>query len=108
MSIEALTNLRLQRKKPRSVCVLVGNVPKWVEDDEKTVIVRKAGSFDFRALIGLDVSVIEVGNDWPLLAKVLTAVESAKPKSINVCGTAGAVGSGEHPMQKMRELLCNS
>lgn len=107
MSLEALTNLRLQRKKPRSVWVLVGNVPKWVEDDEKTVIVRKPGSFDFRALIGLDVSVIEVGTS-PLMDKVLTAVESAKPKSINICGAAGTVGAGERPMQKMRELLCNS
>ena len=107
MTLEALIKVRTSGMKPPSVWVLVGNVPKWVEDDAKTVIVCQPGEFDFRALVGLHVNVIEVESS-PLMDKVLTAVDRAKPKSMNICGAAGTVGMGTRPMEKMRELLCNS
>lgn len=110
MSLESLINLRQTGMRPSWVWVLVGKVPTWYEDDEQTVIVKKPADFDFRALVGLNVSVIEVGDNGPLLDKVLKAVEASAPKTISVGGSAGYCGQGEKHelvLQKMRELLCN-
>jgi hypothetical protein len=97
MSISNLIELRTKtRQAPDAVWVLVGDVPAWVEDLPDTVIVKPGHSnFDFRALIGLHVDVIEVGNHGSLIGRVFEAVEAAKPKSRGLACLAGVAGLNE-------------
>lgn len=97
MSISSLIELRTKtRQAPDAVWVLVGDVPAWVEDAPDTVIVKPGHSnFDFRALIGLHVDVIEIGDHNSLLDHAIRAVESAKPKSNGLVCLAGVAGLNE-------------
>lgn len=113
MSLQSLTALRVKHHvKPMSVWVIVGDAPAWIEDAPSIVIVKPgAKDFDFRAFVGLQIDVIAMGDDWPTLDRVLTAIDDANPKSTSISGPAGTVGLNEEHarcLDRARRLICNS
>ncbi len=112
MSLQSLIDLRTKhRVAPSAVWVIVGTPPKWLEDSPGVVIVKPGSkSLDLRALVGLNVDVIAIGNDGKTLASVMDAVDAAKPKTKSIACAQGVVGlSEDHErcLEKARRLLCN-
>lgn len=111
MSLQSLIDLRTKhRMAPNAVWVIVGNPPKWLHDDPSMVVIRPgAKNLDLRALVGLHVDVIEIGNDGATLLRVMNAVESANPKTKSLACMAGVAGlNAEHEqcLERARRLLC--
>lgn len=100
MSLEQLKNMRIHGYKPKSVTVLVGNIPAWLEEDATTVCVThldNVRNMDLRALVGLPVSIIQLGDCDPLLIQTISAVDAVKPESVSIAANKGIVGlSREH------------
>ena len=95
MSLESLKNLRIDGYKPKAVHVLVGDFPEWANADSDTVCIKPDAilkSMDFRPLVGLPVSVFEIGKFRSLLWKTIHAVEAAKPELLSVASNDGMVG----------------
>lgn len=112
MSLQSLIDLRTLRKKaPSAVWVIVGNPPRWLEDSPGIVVVRPtAKTNDLRALVGLNVDVIEVNGGGPMLLRVLDQVEAANPKTKSLACIAGVVGLNEEHekcLERARRLLCS-
>ncbi len=112
MSLQALINLRTRHHvAPASIWVLVGNAPKWIEDCPSMVTVRPGDkNFDFRALVGLHVAVIELGSEWATLERVIEAIELAKPKTISLACESGISGlNADHELclERARRLFWN-
>ena len=113
MSLQSLTKLRIEKRRaPPIVWVLVGNIPKWIEEHSPDMVAIRPGAtdFDFRALIGLHVDVFELGDHCALLEKTLTALDSVHPKSRGLaclCGVAGTSPEHERILKNAKEHLCN-
>lgn len=105
MSLQNLIALRIKsRKAPAAVWVLVGNVPDWVDDAPDTVIIKPGhADFDFRALIGLHVDVIEIGDHGKLVDQVFMSLDRAKPKSMGLACLAGVAGLNQDHERVLEE-----
>ena len=113
MSLQSLTNLRLNKMVPQAVWVIVGDVPSWIEDTEDTILIRpiaKPKHMDFRPLVGLHVDIFEIGDHFRLTEDARTAIEASKPKSLGFAcalGVAGLNERHERGLSKALELMCN-
>jgi hypothetical protein len=97
MSLDSLKKLRVDGYKPKAVHVLVGDFPLWANSETDTVCVKFVKGMDLRPLVGLPVSIFQLGDCDALLTEVINAVEAAKPESLAVASNHGMVGlSPEH------------
>lgn len=98
MSLEKLKTLRIGGYKPKAVHVLVGDVPAWANDEPDTVCIKRSdrvNGMDLRPLVGLDVSIFQLGDCDDLLKQSIVAVEASKPALLMIAANAGMVGLSE-------------
>lgn len=111
MSIDSLKKLRIDGYKPKFVHVLVGDFPAWANAETDTVCIKTVKGMDFRPLVGLPVSIFQLGDCNALLIEVIHAVEAVKPESLVIASNAGMVGltpEHEHILESMqRRYSCN-
>lgn len=115
MSLDTLKKLRIDGYKPKAVHVLVGDAPKWANADADTVCIKHGASvksMDFRPLVGLPVSIFQLGDCNLLLLETIHAVEAVKPELLAIAANAGAVGlNPEHERileNLQRRYACNT
>ena len=97
MSIDSLKKLRIDGYKPKAVHVLVGDFPAWANAETDTVCVKSVKGMDLRPLVGLPISIFQIGDCNALLLEAIRAVEAVKPESLAIASNAGMVGfSLEH------------
>jgi hypothetical protein len=112
MSLQHLTAMRIGGKAPRTIWILVGNIPKWIDDDHQYIQILpsdKPQHIDFRSLVSLNVVIFEIGQHESLLLQTIKAIESAKPKEISIACNDGIVGISEKHedvLRKALRLLC--
>ena len=118
MSLEAIRQLRRRGQKPDGVVlVLLGDRPRWLDDDASLVVIRPADEprfMDWRPMVGLWAAVFTADNQPPARTlSVLNALEGAGAKFFGAADATGAypmtVGAGdEHRwcLQRTREALC--
>ena len=92
MSLDNLKNLRMGGYKPKAVHVLVGDFPDWANAETDTVCLKAVKGMDLRPLVGLPVSVFQLGDCDALLLETIHAVEAVKPESLAIAANAGMVG----------------
>jgi hypothetical protein len=97
MSIDTLKKLRIDGYKPKAVHVLVGDFPAWANAETDTVCIKSVKGMDLRPLVGLPVSIFQIGDCNALLVEAINAIEAIKPESLAVASNTGMVGvSPEH------------
>lgn len=97
MSLDSLKKLRIGGYKPKAVHVLVGDFPVWANDEADTVCLKAVKGMDLRPLVGLPVSIFQIGDCNPLLIEAIHAVQAVNPESLAIASNAGMVGlSPEH------------
>jgi len=112
MSLQHLTAMRMGGKAPRTIWILVGDSPKWMDDNHQYIQILpsdKPQHMDFRSLVSLNVVIFEIGKHESLLSQTIKAIEIAKPKEISIACNAGVVGFGdrhEDVITKAWRLLC--
>ena len=92
MSLDNLKKLRMGGYKPKAVHVLVGDFPEWADAETDTVCLKAVKGMDLRPLVGLPVSVFQLGDCDALLLETIHAVEAVKPESLAIAANAGMVG----------------
>jgi hypothetical protein len=111
MSIEALMKLRVQGGTPPSVWVVVGDCPdRLIELPDCIRVSAKPAAMDWRAVIGLHVSVFDIGDHPELLDETLDAIDAAEPEAISVACDHGVCGlNHDHEMvlHRIRRHLAN-
>ena len=115
MSLDTLKKLRIDGYKPKAVHVLVGDAPKWANADVDMVCIKHGAlvkGMDFRPLVGLPVSIFQLGDCNPLLLETIRAVEAVKPECLAIAANTGAVGLNpehERVLERLqRRYLCKS
>lgn len=111
MSLASLKKLRIDGYKPKAVHVLVGEFPAWANDETDTVCLKAVNGLDLRPLVGLPVTVFQLGDCDALLLQTIHAVEAVKPESLAIAANAGMVGltpAHERILESLqRRYLCN-
>lgn len=111
MSLDSLKKLRIDGLKPNSVHVLVGDFPAWANAEVDKVCLKSVKGMDLRPLVGLPVSIFQLGCSNALLLEAIHAVEAVNPESLAVASNAGMVGfSPEHERlleSLQRRYACN-
>lgn len=117
MSLDAIRTLRRAGQKPSGVVtILLGERPRWLEDDATVVVVRPADDprlMDWRPLVGLWVATFSRGLQPERLLGVLAGLESVGAKLFGAADASGAypmtLGAGEEHRRNLQstwELLC--
>lgn len=93
-----LARLRRHGYTPVSVFIFVGKLPKSVQPAADVIVVeRNPRAMDWRALIGLHVDVVEVGDQGDLYRETVQCAEAGNPRSIGLLCRAGIAGlNAEH------------
>lgn len=118
MSLDAIRAVRRQGLRPGFVSLVVGPVPRWLDDDETVVLIPEDASpefMDWRPVVGVNLAVFQTR---PLPALTLRAIKAAEAAGAAFYGAADAAGvypmvknpTDEHRrhLQKTWELLCKS
>lgn len=92
MSLDTLKKLRIDGYKPKAVHVLVGDFPAWANAEADTVCLKTVKGMDLRPLVGLPISIFQIGDCNALLVEAIHAVEAVKPESLAIASNAGMVG----------------
>lgn len=113
MSLEDLRKHRIAGRVPPVVWVIVGDKPKIKIAGPGFVMIAPGDDvrrMDLRPLIGLNVSVFELGEHADLFEAAVLAVDSAKPKTTGIStsfGVSGVSENHESVLRRARELLWN-
>jgi hypothetical protein len=112
MSLKQLADLRLTGKAPKSVWIIVGDCPRWIDESHQYIRIApsdKPRHMDFRALVNLNVVIFEIGKYNSLFSQTIQAIEAAKPKELSLAcrnGFAGASEEHEYLLKKVWQTLC--
>lgn len=112
MSLQDLIDLRVGRKVPTAVWVIVGDRPRLALDGPDIVTISPKDDvrrMDFRPMIGLHVDVFENGDYPELFDATVLAIDAAKPKTTGLANRHGADGvspAHEAILKRTWELLC--
>ena len=98
MSLKQLVDLRITGHAPRSVWIIVGDCPRWIDESHQYIRISpsdKPNHIDFRALVSLNVVIFEIGKYTSLFHQTIHAIEAAKPQTLSLACRNGVVGSSE-------------
>lgn len=94
MSLDALRKLRRAGHQPVApVWIVIGNRPRWLEDDATVVVVRDADDprfMDWRPVLGLLVAIFALDQEPTRQLQVLEAVQLAGARIFGCADTTGA------------------
>lgn len=112
MSLQAICEMRLQRKKPALVSVVAGRVPKNLRDTLTIELLpgSQPGLMDWRPLVGVWVAFYRTGEDWTAMGAAIAAAADAGAKVLGFA-TEGkayplAIFPDDATKQKMERLMC--
>lgn len=118
MSLDAIRSVRRQGFRPGLVWLVIGPVPRWLDDDETVVLIREDSTpefMDWRAVVGIKLAIFQTRL---LPAMTLRAIKAAEAAGARFYGAADATGvypmvnepTDEHRrnLQKSWEMLCKS
>jgi len=112
MSLKQLVDLRIAGHAPKSVWIIVGDCPRWIDESHQYIRITssdKPKHMDFRALVNLNVVIFEIGKYNSLFLQTIKAVEAVKPKELSLAcrnGVAGASDEHEHILKRIWGTLC--
>lgn len=119
MSLDTLRDLRRRGQKPADVLtVVIGQKPRWMDDEPALVVVRAADDprfMDWRPTVGLWVAVFDLAGDPARFLAVLAGLHDAGVKFFGAANPLGVYPMTLNPgpaheasLAKTWELLCRS
>lgn len=118
MSLSAIRSVRMRGHRPGVVTVVVGPVPRWVDDDERHIVIGEKDSperMDWRPVVGLWLAILQTARLPELTAAVMDQAQAAGAKFFGAADHTGTypmvmnAGPEHHAvLRSSLEALCNS